>query len=69
MVLAVAVIAAHAAVRLGRILRGDQVIGHGNGRQKDKDRYRLRISARGMDRFLELVAPHVIPSMLYKLPL
>jgi LAGLIDADG DNA endonuclease family len=36
---------------------------------KDKDRHRLRIGARGMDRFLELVAPHVIPSMLYKLPL
>ncbi len=36
---------------------------------KDKDRYRLRISAKGMGRFLELVTPHVIPSMLYKLPL
>ena len=34
---------------------------------KDKDRHRL--GAKGMDRFLELVAPHVIPSMLYKLPL
>jgi LAGLIDADG DNA endonuclease family len=36
---------------------------------KDKDRHRLRISANGMERFLELVTPHVIPSMLYKLPL
>jgi hypothetical protein len=36
---------------------------------KDKDHHRLRIGAKGMDRFLELVAPHVIPSMLYKLPL
>jgi len=36
---------------------------------KDKDRYRLRICAKGIERFLELVAPHVIPSMLYKLPL
>ena len=39
---AVAVVAAHAAVRLGRILRGDQVIGYGNGRQEDKDRHSER---------------------------
>ena len=36
---------------------------------KDKDRHRLRIRAKSMERFIELVAPHVIPSMLYKLPL
>ena len=36
---------------------------------KDKDRYRLRIGAKDMARFVELVSPHVIPSMQYKLPL
>ena len=36
---------------------------------KDKDRYRLRIGANGVARFIELVSPHVIPSMQYKLPL
>jgi len=36
---------------------------------KDKDRYRLRIGAKGVKRFIEVVAPHVIPSMQYKLPL
>jgi recombination protein RecA len=36
---------------------------------KDKDRHRLRLSAKDMDRFVDLVAPFVIPSMQYKLPL
>jgi LAGLIDADG DNA endonuclease family len=36
---------------------------------KDKNRYRLRISAKSTARFVDLVAPHVIPSMQYKLPL
>ena len=36
---------------------------------KDKDRHRLRIGAKGVARFIDLVAPHVIPSMQYKLPL
>jgi hypothetical protein len=36
---------------------------------RDKDRHRLRIGAEGVRRFVDLVAPHVIPSMQYKLPL
>ncbi len=36
---------------------------------KDKDRYRLRIGVECVARFIDLVAPHVIPSMQYKLPL
>jgi recombination protein RecA len=36
---------------------------------KDKDRYRLRIGAESVARFVDLVGPHVIPSMQYKLPL
>ena len=36
---------------------------------KDKDRHRLRLGAKAMDRFVDLVAPFVIPSMQYKLPL
>jgi LAGLIDADG DNA endonuclease family len=36
---------------------------------KDKDRHRLRIAAKSVDRFVDLVAPHIIPSMRYKLPL
>ena len=36
---------------------------------KDKDRHRLRIGAKGVERFVNLVSPHVIPSMQYKLPL
>jgi hypothetical protein len=36
---------------------------------KDKGRWRLRVAAAGISVFRELVAPHVIPSMLYKLPL
>ena len=36
---------------------------------RDKDRYRLRIGADDVRRFVDLVAPHVIPSMQYKLPL
>jgi hypothetical protein len=36
---------------------------------RDKDRHRLRIAAKSTNRFLDLVAPHVIPSMQYKLPL
>jgi hypothetical protein len=36
---------------------------------KDKDRYRLRIAARSVNRFVALVAPYVIPDMRYKLPL
>jgi LAGLIDADG DNA endonuclease family protein len=36
---------------------------------KDKDRHRLRIGANDMTRFIDLVAPFIIPSMQYKLPL
>jgi hypothetical protein len=36
---------------------------------KDKERHRLRIRAGSVARFVELVAPYVIPSMQYKLPL
>ena len=36
---------------------------------RDKDRYRLRISGATVQRFKDLVSPHLIPSMLYKLPL
>jgi hypothetical protein len=36
---------------------------------KDKNRYRLRICEASVARFKVLVGPHVIPSMLYKLPL
>ena len=35
---------------------------------KDKDRQRLRIGEASVGRFVSLVGPHVIPSMLYKLP-
>ena len=36
---------------------------------RDKDRYRLRISNASIQRLKDLVGPHLIPSMLYKLPL
>ena len=36
---------------------------------KDKDRVRLRMRDASMERFRELVEPHLIPTMLYKLPL
>ena len=36
---------------------------------RDKGRYRLRIGEGGMARFVNLVRPHLIPSMLSKLPL
>ena len=36
---------------------------------RDKDRYRLRICGASVQRFKDLVGPHLIPSMLYKLPL
>ena len=36
---------------------------------RDKDRHRLRINGASVRRFKDLVGPHVIPSMLYKLPL
>jgi recombination protein RecA len=36
---------------------------------KDKDRFRLRIGEGSVERFINLVGQHVIPSMLYKLPL
>ncbi len=35
---------------------------------KDKDRYRLRIGEGGVERFINLVRQHVLPSMRYKLP-
>ena len=35
---------------------------------KDKDRYRLRLTAASMGRFRNLVSPHILPNMLYKLP-
>ena len=35
----------------------------------DKGRYRLRIIDASMERLRNLIEPHVIPSMLYKLPL
>lgn len=36
---------------------------------RDKDRFRLRITEASIARLKSLVEPHVIPSMLYKLPL
>jgi hypothetical protein len=36
---------------------------------RDKDRYRLRINDASISRLKHLVEPHLIPSMLYKLPL
>ena len=36
---------------------------------RDKDRYRLRIADASMKRLKNLIEPHMIPSMLYKLPL
>ena len=36
---------------------------------KDKNRSRLRCSAASMDRLVELVKPHTLPDMLYKLSL
>ncbi len=36
---------------------------------RDKDRHRLRIGAESIQRFIDLVAPHLIRSMQYKLPL
>ena len=36
---------------------------------QDKDRYRLRVSDASVQRLKDLVGPHLIPSMLYKLPL
>ena len=36
---------------------------------RDKDRYRLRIMDASMERLKSLIEPHVIPNMLYKLPL
>ena len=36
---------------------------------RDKDRYRLRIIDAGIQRFKNLVGPHMISNMLYKLPL
>jgi hypothetical protein len=36
---------------------------------QDKGRYRLRITHASMERLRNLVESHVIPSMLYKLPL
>lgn len=36
---------------------------------RDKDRYRLRITNASMERFKSLIEPYVIPNMLYKLPL
>jgi len=36
---------------------------------RDKGRYRIRVKSESMDRVVRLVAPFVIPNMLYKLPL
>ena len=36
---------------------------------RDKERCRLRVTDASMQRLLDLVGPHIIPSMLYKLPL
>jgi hypothetical protein len=36
---------------------------------RDKDHHRLRISSASLGKFKSLVRPHIIPSMLYKLPL
>ena len=36
---------------------------------RDKDRCRLRIANRSIQRLKDLVGPYLIPSMLYKLPL
>ena len=36
---------------------------------QDKDRFRLRVRSKSMDKLLKLIKPHIIPSMLYKLPL
>ncbi|OGZ10694.1 MAG: hypothetical protein A3D65_05590 [Candidatus Lloydbacteria bacterium RIFCSPHIGHO2_02_FULL_50_13] len=34
---------------------------------KDRRQHKIRIGARGIQRFLDIVAPHVIPSMTYKI--
>jgi hypothetical protein len=36
---------------------------------KDKNRPRLRCKAKSMERLVELVKPHTLPDMLYKLSL
>ena len=36
---------------------------------RDKERFRLRVQSKSMDRLLRLIRPYIIPSMLYKLPL
>lgn len=36
---------------------------------RDKDRYRIRISKNSVNKVIEIAKPHIIPSMLYKLPL
>lgn len=34
---------------------------------RDKDRFRLKVNDKSMDRFRKLVSPYLLPSMLYKL--
>ena len=52
--------------KLARIL--EATLGIATTINRDKDRYRLRIQEESMPRFRQLVRPHIIPSMHYKLP-
>lgn len=36
--------------------------------RRQKERYQVAISGKSLDRFIELVGPHLIPDMFYKLP-
>ena len=36
---------------------------------RDKDRYRIRVKCKSMDRLRKLIQPFILPSMQYKLPL
>jgi hypothetical protein len=52
---------------LRQILRAK--LGIATTMNRDKDRYRIRVKSESMDRVVKLIAPFVIPSMFYKLPL
>ena len=36
---------------------------------RDKDRYRIRVKSKSMERLKKLIQPLILPSMLYKIPL
>ena len=45
----------------------DAKLGIKSALNRDKDKYRLRIKDQSMKKLVQLVEPHIIPSMLYKL--